>query len=515
MAQSLAQELASAEARQTIAATKLDTLQMQQTYRALEDSHNRHKRRTPSIEMKGEDESVGQLGRLISVAKARDNRRNFGGAKATSTQIQMNVVGTGPKCIVHLEDEGKAEAWSDWFNGPFSKNCDGRGNLHLADQARIAQATVHREGDLLVFFDSTGVIPDAKGTLWYWEADQMPELSKAEWKAHKTQIEEQLGKSDLQQGSGRITDGYDRTVGYIATKKAEVRGKATAKYDEVTILPTDDCTLLMNPWRINQGRGVSDTIEIANMWQDLERFIESLQQRALVQSFMAIKIKKKDGIAQGRGAVSETDNSDGVPDLTSDETTSNARYKNFEKWAMNAIEYMNPDEDAEAMQMAGDLPDAQQMIDFMQGQAGWAQGLSAMFATGKADASYSASMAENNLTWPLFEWWQKWEERYYYDWVATRAFRYGIEAGKIEAAPEAEWLDKYSFHGWPKRRAINPSQEASATRTNLEIGAITYEDIWGPGWKKHTGLLGEQIKWSRDHGLFVPSFPVGTRSNNT
>ena len=300
-----------------------------------------------------------------------------------------------------------------------------------------------------------------------------------------------------------MLDEWGRTLGYIVTRAANARGKATAKFEHVTILPADNCNLLYNPWRINQKRGVSETIEVANLYQDLERFSEAMIQRSIVQSYMALKVKKKDSVVQARDRADESDNGD-VPDMTDDETTT--RYKNFERLSMNAIEYVDEDEDIESMQLAGDLPDAQQWIDFFQGQAGWAQGLSAMYSTGKADASYSASMAENNMTWALFDWWQKWEERYYWDWIAERAFRWGSRTGRIPEVPEPQWMDSYSWHGWPIKRAINPLQEANARKADLAIAAITYEDIWGPEWKKHLKKLGEQIRYSRDNGLFIDTF---------
>jgi len=514
MGVSLEKRVERAKMTRDLAAAKLETLRLEQTYRALDTDHNRRKRRAPGIEFKGEDAQIAGATRLRSVAKARDTRRNYGGEKAAELQLGLNTVGTGPKIVVHLgDDEGnkaKAESWTRWFNGWFAKHSDGRGNRNLADQARIALNAVGREGDILVYFDDVGIIPRAEGTLWYWEADQLPNLAKKSWDDNKTGIADRLGEpGPVAQKDGLIVDEYDRVRGYIAAKAAGVHGKTEMKYDEVTILPADSCALLYNPWRINQRRGVSQTIEVANLYQDLERFAESMIQRSILQSYFAIKIKKTDSVVEARDRAADND-SGSVPDETTTET--GTRYKNWEKLSMNAIEYMDKDEDAEAMQLSGDLPDAEQLIEFFQGQAGWAQGMSAMYSTGKADASYSAAMAENNLTWALFNWWQKWAERYYYDWVAERAFAWGMATGRIDPVETALWADSYSWHGWPKKRAINPLQEAAARKTDLAIGAATYEDFWGPEWRKKLKLLGEQIQFSRDNGLFVSTFAPKTGS---
>jgi len=506
MADDVKQQLNQAKAERDLAATKLEALQLEQTYRAVDESHNRRKRRAPTIEFKGEDDQLQDHGRLQAIAKQRDNRRNYGGCKALETQLWLNVIGTCPKVIAHLESEEHGREWSKWFNGWFAKNCDGRNNRHLGDQARMTLASVIREGDILAFFDMEGTIPGAAGTIWYWEADQMALIEKKGFNARYGEIRSILGVENdrlkLKQHYGIITDQYGRTLGYVVSADYGKRGKTRIKYDDCVIMPAENCTLLYNPWRMNQKRGISDAIETANQWQDLERFTESMIQRSIVQSFIAFKITKESAVTEGRDRVDESDNPGGAPDVTSDET--DTRYRNYEKLSNNAIEYLEQGDDVQPMQMAGDLPDAEKLISFMQGTGGWSQGLSNMYATGKADASYSASMAESNLTWSMFEWWQKWSERYFFDWVARRAFKWGVKTNRITQGQYASGFDDFSWHGWPKRKAINPMQEASARETDLKTGAINYEDLHGPYWKEKLEKLGEQIQFSRDKGLWVP-----------
>lgn len=507
----LDKQLTNANKRVDIERAKLEALRLTQTYRAVDDSHNRKKRSAPAIEFKGEDEQLTGHGRLKSIAKARDVRRNYGAAKAQENQTWLNVVGTCPKVIAHLDDETQSEEWSGWFNGWFAKHCDGRGELHLGDQARLTLSSVKRDGDILCYFDSNGAIPNAEGTLWYWEADQLPELPEKDFKTHEKEIRQRLAipdSTEIKQSDGLITDDYGRAIGYIVSKDRGCYGKYVAKYNDVTLLPFEDSRLLINPWRINQKRGVSDTIEIANLWQDLERFTEALVQRSIVQSYLALEVRKKDGIVEGRGNITSTENPNGTPTIASDDLDGAARYKNFEKLSMNAIEYGSQGDEIISHQLAGDLPDAQQLIDFMLNSGGWSQGLSRMYATGRADASYSASMAESNMTWAMFEWWQKWDERYYFDWVADKAFGWATRTGRVTPAPVSQWMDNYSWHNWPTRRAINPMQEANARKVDLETGAINYENIHGPYWKKVLAKLGEQIKWSRDNGFFSPLFEI-------
>lgn len=498
-------QLSTAQKKEQLAETKLNTLRLEQTYRALDNDHNKRKRRSPNIEYIGEDGQMAGYKRLKSVAKARDARRNFAGAKASDTQLWLNVIGRGPKIITHIGDEDQRKEWSRWFNTTWARRSSGLTDRHLADQAKMVLSSVVRDGDILCYFDSKGIIPRARGTLWYWETDQIVNLRDIDFKKNRTAIAKRVGvpEKTISQEHGIVKDEWGRALAYIVTRSNRLRGKSTAKWDEVTVLPADDCKLIYNPWRINQRRGTSSYLEIVNTWQDLERFSESLLQRAITQSFMALKVKKEGGAIAGRDQIDSSDEGS-IPDLTDDATATN--YTNYEKLAMNAIEYLDDGDDVEAMQMSGDLPDAKAIIDFLQGGAGWANGLSAMYSTGKADASYSASMAESNMTWAMFEWWQKFMERYFFDWVAEKAFRFGMGADKITVAKEIEWLDNYSWHNWPKRRAINPAQEATARKTDLEVGAIDYSDIHGPDWREKLANLGEQIKWSRDHNLFVPIF---------
>jgi len=517
-------ELDKAIERGQIAEAKLHAIQLEQSYRAIEDGNNKRKRRAPSIEMSSEDEQINSgMGRLKSIAKSRDIRRNYGGAKGIETQLWLNTVGTCPKIIVHfavknqagetIADDAKIDEWSNWFNSTFAKRCDARGNRHLGDQARMAISAMDREGDILVYFDAVDIAPGSAGKLWYWEADQLPEITANDFKRHLPEIRIRLGldaKAPLTQSGGVICDEWGRAVGYVAMKNHLKCGMTSAKFAEVTILPERDCMLLFNPWRMNQKRGISDVIETANTWQDLERFSEALLQRSIVQSYLALKVKRKDSAIVARDRATDTENPDGVPSVASEEKSVGTSYKNFEKLSMNAIEYVDEDEDVEPMQLSGDLPNAESYIEYMQSQAGWAQGLSRMYATGKANGSYSASMGENNMTWLYFEWRQKFLERYFLDWVAEKAFRFALSKGFVTPARDSEWVDNYSWHGWPKRRAINPAQEAGARKTDLSIGAIDYEDLHGPFWSKKLANLGKQIRLSRDSGFFSTLFPINT-----
>jgi len=500
-----------AKKRLEIAKDKFTAKQYEQMYRAVDNSHNSKKRRSPTIEFQGEDEQLSNHHRLKAIAKTRDIYRNYTGAKALELQLKLNVIGNGAKIIVHnKKDEARSKEYTEWFNGWFAKNCDGRNTRHLNDQAAIAFQTVIREGDVLVYFDHDGIVPMGNGKLWYWEADQIVSLAEKTFKKEYDNIKQKLNvpkELKLKQNNGIITDQYGRNLAYIVTSSHATYGKATIKnIDDVTILPVENSMLLYNPWRINQKRGISEELQNANSWADLERFTESMQQRSILQSFLAFEVRKRDGIIQGRDRITDTDNVS-TPSLTSDDADEGAtNYRNFEKFSQNAIEYMEPDEEIASHQLAGDLPDAQQFIDFMLGQSGWSMGLSRMYATGKADASYSASMAESNMSWNMFEWWQKWIERYFYDWVAKHAFKWAVKTNRLPTMV----AHKYSWQGWPTRKAINPAQESNARKTDLEIGAKNYEDILGANWKEKLKSLGEQIQYSRDNGLFVPLFQPQT-----
>jgi hypothetical protein len=505
-------QLASAKMRADIAGEKLRAARIKASYDLL-SGETKRTRSQPSIEYASEEAQLNQRGRLHGVARGRDLFRNMPAARALVTQLAVHVYGRMPKALVHSDNAAWGKAAAKWFNSTWAKRADGRGGLHLHECNRCSLAAVVREGDILQYFDRAGVIPGGQGRLWFWEADQIAPIKPGDWKQYAGRIASALGiEGKAQQADGLVLDQWGRVWGYVVGARygafdLAYRPDAPDK-NEATILPATDARLLFSPWRINQRRGISEIVACGNTLIDADDLWRAGLFRARAQSYIALKVTKQDAAAIAAGRADYTDGTSSARidvDSAALETTDH-QYRNFEKLSRGAIEYVEPGEDINPVQMGGDSPEIADLVTQARVLSGHSIGLSRMFATGQADASYSAARAELNLSQPTVRLWQKWAERYQLDWQAERAIAWAVEQGELDPAPAGGF--SVSWAGWQKFGALNPAQEAGATETELRIGAISWEDILGPDWQEKLESLGTQIQTARDAGFWPPTFPL-------
>lgn len=512
MASRLDNQLQAAEKRTRLAELRYRERVLKASYDAISENH-RKGRQQPAIEMIGEDAHLRPWDRLKAIARGRDLYRNSSAVRGMFNQLLLNILGTHPKLMLHSGDEKWDATASRWFNSDFARNCDGRGERHLADLNASALLATWLCGDVLMLFDRTGIIPGADGRLVFFEADQMPSIDDGDWKAHKDVAATALGvpADELLQSDGVIYSKWGRTLGYVVVSEY---GRPVVKLEEATILPATEATLLYSCWRPNQRRGSADILPIANDMTDLHEIRQALLARMKAQSYLALKVKKRDS---DMVSIGRTDSSDKGSSVTVDDPTKSGHrnYANYEKLSRGAIEYLEPDEDVETLSLPGDIPDAEALASMVSVSAGFALGLTRLFAVGKADASYSASRAEGNLAEAHFAVAQKRTERYLLDWQASRAIAWAIDAGKLPAGP-AGWESVLDWRGWPALKPLDPNQEANALRTRLAIGATDWSEILGPDWREKLTALGEQIQAGRTAGFFAEPFqPKPTTGANT
>lgn len=498
-------ELAQATAERDLAKARYDAKRFSMAYDALgEESPQSRLRRKPAIEYKGEDDQLPSYSRLAGIGRGRDLRRNFSTAAAMLRQLWINVVGTGQKLRFHTDNAGWNARAQRYFNRVWSRECDGRGGRHLADLERMELEAVLTAGDILCWFDRAGVVPDGGGKLYYWEADQLVEINK--WGDAKREVQDLLGVDAVEQYQGVLCDNWGRVLGYVVHPGY---GVSVAPRKDCTILPAGDATLLMNPFRPSQRRGTPDLLTIAHDLQDLRELRQAELARKKAQASLALVFKVEDAIHR---SIARSDSGDPSSELTmasAAESTAYRNYDNLEKWSAGACEYLEPGETVESFQVAGDSADFVGLTEHAGISAGFALGLTRLHSQGKADASYSASRAEQNLDEALFDVWRKWLERYSLDWKSKRAVGWAINTGRLPDNPD--WMN-HSWTGWPRTRALNPQQEASAHETDLRNGLADYSDQLGPDWEEKFVALSEQLDLARELGIPLAMLTGGSQN---
>ena len=476
--------------------------QFQAAYEGVGAGTGGRQRRAAPIEFDGEESQLRGYQRHQAVARGRDLHRNFGQVQAWEWQFALNVIGTGPKIRFHTADERWNEVTARWFNRIWAATCDGktaigarRGRRHLSALTRLELCTVLREGDVLCFFDREGIMggAGAEGQVHYFEADHIVGIQK--FSAHRGAIEDQLQMpGPAQQSEGVITDQWGRPYGYIVTPEA---GQIEVPYSKATILPHQNATLLHSPWRVNQLRGVAPMLTVAGDLEDIRDFRGSVLMRARQQANLGLIIKCKNAV---RKAISRSDAGETATEtaVTDTDAAAYTNYRNVEKWVRGAIAYVNPDDEITPMQLSGDSPEYTALSEDTINRSGYSLGLSRLHAGGKADASYSASMAEHNMGMLTWEHWRKWIERESLDWKAYKAIDWAIATGK---RPAVDGWANFSWQGWPKSRGINPDREAKARATDLATGVTDYAQLLGPDWKKHFDSFSEQLDYARERNI--------------
>ena len=445
------------------------------------------KRRQPQIETKSEDQTLDPRKRLLSHNLGRDLERNFSPARGILHQFRVNVVGAEGKLQVNTTD---GEAAANWFNRVWAKDCDYRDDLHWSVVAQNVVASAMREGDVLVVFDD-GITPEDTGKLLHFEADQICNLAESEFQKITGYVK------GWTQESGIVRDNTGRIMGYICTGK---RGLTMAsKIEDVTFYPRAVARLVKNPWRLNQGRGVSALLTSATNFQDLYEILAKELQSAKVAASLAGFIKRSDAVTDwdspATGAAYLPENVGKGATETASEAANGTdpaapNYERFESLTGGMFEYMADGDSAEFPDINRPNIHLAEFMEAVLGHAGASVGLARAYTILRADSSYTSFRGDMVLSWATFYMLQKWLERSYADWVAVKAIGWAVRKGLLKLA--AGWEQAIS-RKWPVMPNVDELKEANAVKQALKNGTTDYSQQLGPDWKRRLQSFAEQV----------------------
>jgi len=458
------------------------------------------KRRAPKVETAGEtglgSRQLPPMTRLMMISLVRDAARNFSSSRAILKQLGLNVVGTEYKLRIKLDHDPKDKkdpvtAAQDWFNKVWAKNCDFRSGLHLFDINRLLVQSVARDGDCGLLFDRDLM---KTGRLVAWESDQICTPNP-------------LPKGITNCNDGVLLDTFGREVGYCVHNGY---GKGTVELKDAHIFPRDPedesnnmFRLFRVPWRFNQYRGTSDQFScVADLLDVYEMRAKELQS-AKVAASMAGVIKKKDvsGLPPLSNPLLDPHNliNEMMPEAAPAQPRPEEKYENLEALTGGNFEYLAPDDIFEMITSnrpcLNGIPFAEHIIK----SAGWAGGMARCYASGEAQASYTAFRGEMIMTWVMFKYWQKWLERYAQDWQAERAINWAVQNGKLKAL-DPDFIHRLAWQH-PKMPSVNPLIDQQTFLAALKNGATNLEEELGPAWREVVDELIEEIEILRKNNV--------------
>lgn len=458
---------------------------------------------------------LSQHDRNRIIAFARKLVRNSDQMESILHQFEVNVVGTvGGKAVFDFGsdklDDPTETAMTDAF-AAWASRCEFFDDYSLNRLLKLALRTQILGGDLVLVFDDDLV--EDSGQVIVFEPDCIGNLADKNFK--------QLFPG-CTQTQGIIKSANSKTVGAIVSwsQRGQIEydlklpdGRLAAwplkKPDDVD---WQDSLFIIHRhvWRFNQGHGSSGIwAALATLCDltDLQGYeIQAAKKNSQTIGQVTADDKEADAqidadlnpdaqapIAGDPAASAAADDDDGVD-------------ADFEvlKAAGCVYELMPKGVKMELFDTKHPNANMPQFITWLQRTAAYTLGLASFHATGKADSSYSAAMAEMLLSQKSFD--DAWHdlESGILDWLMERWFAWAVRHGKIPVSPERlpqAWRRKCVTWERPPQKALNPVDEQKAWTEGLRNGSVDYMDIHGANWKRRVAQRARQKNFIGSLGL--------------
>ncbi len=463
--------------------------------------------------------TASERNRLIALA--RNTARNSEHMEGILNQLANNVIGTdGGKAIFAFPDAYSRQAeiihreFATWASA--AEYFD---DLNLQSLLRLALRTLYIGGDLVLVFDDRLTRGDS-GQIIAFEPDCIGNVAEGEFKAKFP---------DFSQHQGIIKDANGKTVGVVVSWSQ--RGQSEYRlYDErgrlacwPLIKPAGQrwndtpFALLRNFHRVNQMRGSSP------LWSGLATIadgadIQGFEVQASKRNAQIMAQVTQGEAETGEGSLSAELDPDATAPLAVDDTDETqaaavAEAQEQQKLDIDAIESAGVIYDVLPPGVRMELFDTKHpnnnLVEFsrwLHSGAAYAAGLTSIFAVGKADSSYSASMAEMILAQTQFRVEFHRLECGLLDWALANWSRRAQARGLIPQDSELpeDWRRTCVKWQRPQERALNPIDEQNAIGIALKNFTKNYHEIYGPDWKRKVLENEEEIKFFSEHGVPHP-----------
>lgn len=463
---------------------------------------------------------ASERNRLISLA--RNTARNSEHLEGILNQLANNVIGdVGGKAIFAFPDAYKDQA--DKIHRAFASwasEAEYFDDSNLQALLRLVLRTLYIGGDMALVFDNRVTRGDS-GQIIAFEPDCIGNLDEGDFKRyfpgysqHQGIVKNANGKtvgvicswSQRGQSEYRLFDSDGRRAAWVLLKRPGERWEDTP------------FTMLRNFSRINQMRGSSP------LWTGLGTIADG----SALQGY-EVQASKRNAQVMGQVIQGEADAGEGelAAELDPDATAPVAVDENDltqEAAVAEAIEQQRLDLDDLSGKggliwdlmppgVKAEIFDTkhpnQNLVEFsrwLHSGAAYATGLTSLFAIGKADASYSAAMAEMILAQTQFRVEFHRLECGFLDWALANWSRRAQARGIIPADDQlpADWRRTCVKWQRPPERALNPVDEQNAVALGLKNLTRNYHETLGPDWKRKLLETAEEIRFATENGIPDP-----------
>ena len=450
--------------------------------------------------------------RLKAIAINRNLHRSNSKALTILGNRTVLAFGKVKARFASADDQWNAAA-DEFFNVDFARDCRYDEPQHFAEVVQGIERALMLEGDVLVSFDDW--LADT-GKLMIWEADQLVQLSPADWETGAPAWARDSEGKALLQSNGVIRTRDGRLAGYIVTRRelAEERaGSPAVTAAEATFIPAESARLVKNRFRFNQVRGGPSMLPVSDNLYDIDEMVKSELSTARLRAKLYAYVKHTadnaltadqqqlaEDLLSKLQEVEDAEDEGGELDSLEPSVKELPRYENVESFTGGITDYMSPGDEPVFPGIDRPNLDTATFFNELGDAAAASQGLTQAFARMAVNASYTAHRGETAITYAHLRSFQKRMEHQFLDWVAEKVIRRGNRLGFIPLPDDPRWSFKINWE-FPTPDAIDPEKQARANMQRLKNGELTFRELLGPGWKSRLEALAEECKYIRSLGL--------------
>lgn len=466
--------------------------------------------------------TASERNRLIALA--RNAERNSDKLEGIIRQLELNVIGVeGGKAVFTFPDEFKSEG--ETIKAEFAKwarAAEYFDDLNLQKVLKLVLRTLLIGGDCVLVFD-WDVTNASTGQIISFEPDCIGNLAEDDFRKRFPKF---------RQYQGIIKNDAGKTVGVVCSWSE--RGNTEYKlFDEngnraawTMIKPAgvtwedSPFTIVRTLARFNQMRGMSrlwsglgtvvdlsdlQGYEVQTAKKNSQTIAQVLQEAEDNEDELAEEMdpdaeapvaNEIDGEPGTGGEVVKDDDAEQIP-LNLDEI----------EGAGCIYDVMPPGVKMELLDTKHPNNNLIEFSKWLHSGVAFAVGLGNVHASGKADSSYSAAMAELLISSREFRDEFHELEVGVLDWALSNWSRKAQSEGLIASDDKLppDWRHACVTWQQPAERAIDPVKEQSALNSGLRNGTILYREKLGPDWREKVDAFAEEVRYFKDHGLVHPS----------
>lgn len=438
-------------------------------------------RRAATVETSGEDKQLTPVQRNQLVNLGRDMMRNAPERVMQDQQLRVNTVGCeGGKLYASFPKEYRdaAEEVMHYFNKVWSLKAEFTFRKNFNWILKTALTAQDVGGNAVLVFDD-GILTGGNGTgrVRGFEADEIAEIPQSEF--------EKRFPKGWTQSRGFIYNQCGMFCGLFASTSQ--RGKAvfdpSAGFVTLRLDPFDDeatpnFILLGDMRRFNQGRAVSPLVSALTALVDLHETVASEAQAAKLNAQMVGQILESE-------TAEAEDEEPGFSDREVEDATQalpdTVKFTTKELKAIGAhFDKLPPGLKIELLDTKRPNLNIIAYVEHVTGVIGATRGLARVYATLKAQTSYTAFRGEQAISEQSFRESRKDMERNVCDPIARLVIARAVRLGIIKASLPEHWGEMLAWN-WPKMIEVNEKDAQSALKLKLENGVTSLTRELGPG----------------------------------